>query len=205
MFDLETTGLPEFGKMGGFPNPLDIEKYKKARIIEIGFIIFDKDNKIKFEFSSLVQIPEETPLHSEIHGITLEMLQNKGRSIHHIFRVLYDNIITFNVQHLVAHNIRFDYNILLSELHRSLSFKSFSTRSQFNIVNSLLSIFPSLHHFCTMTHGRKLSQFNGRFPKLSALHQYLTGNTVIQNHRALDDVLLCFDCFKELQQLSIVV
>lgn len=188
-----------------YPKPHEIEKYKDARIIEIGFIILDEDLKIKFEFSSLVYSQDYNKKHlsSEIHGITLDMLQKNGRPIHHIFKVLHDNILTFNVQHLIAHNIRFDYNILLSELHRS--YQSFMTRSQSVIVKSLLSTIPSLHQFCTMAHGRKLSHFNGRSPKLSALHQYLTGNSIVQNHRAIDDVFLCFDCFIKLKHLSILV
>jgi hypothetical protein len=40
---------------------------------------------------------------------------------------------------------------------------------------------------------------------LSLLHHHLTGTYIIQTHRALDDVLMCFQCFQKLQNLSLVV
>jgi DNA polymerase III epsilon subunit-like protein len=195
VFDLETSGLPDMN--GGFPDAEDVMKYENSRVIEIGYIIMNDKLEPIHTSTSLVNSVEEVS-NTWIHGITLEMIKDNGKSVKDMLKKMKDDLIKYEVQVLIAHNIKFDYNVLMSEVHRVM--EESKTRSSKVEMSGLRGQLQSLLKECTMQEGRKLL---GKNPKLKDLYEMLTGKNVIQTHRALDDVELCLECYKKLKEKSI--
>jgi DNA polymerase III epsilon subunit-like protein len=91
---------------------------------------------------------------------------------------------------LIAHNIIFDKNILLSELHRY---------GKFNLINKI----KSMKEFCTSKGTKHIVkiQYNRvslKQPKLSELYYYLFNKYAENLHNALVDISVTILCFLEL-------
>ena len=91
------------------------------------------------------------------------------------------------VDTIVAHNLLFDYNIILSECYRL---------NMHTLINKL----ESLNKSCTMKLGRKVMGL-GKYPKLSVLHEFLFQKKIVQEHRALSDVFFCLDCYIKMVEI----
>ena len=137
---------------------------KENRIIEIGIVVSD-GYQIKETFSSLIDPQKEvTPFVENLTGITYSML--KGKPLFQELSVKIKNLLENRI--FVAHNVSFDYNLVLAECLRSgISFQ--------------------LPRLCTVKLSRKI------FPGL--LHYNLASVAAFLNidmkahHRALDDAL----------------
>jgi DNA polymerase III epsilon subunit-like protein len=200
IFDIETTGLPIFLEYNKFPNPKESHLYENSRIIEIGYIIIDENFQIVLEKSALTK----TDLHitnEHIHGITDEILKKEGQSLKHVLIELNQNIENFKVDTIIAHNIQFDYNIVLSEIFRYLNSTNL-TRYSKKVLCGLKTNLYNMNQICTMKEGRKLT---GKNPKLKDLYEKLFNVVVSQTHRALDDVKLCVGCWIQLNQLTLQI
>ena len=72
-FDLETTGLPKQISFDKWYPPEEIDKYNSSRIIEIGIILVDKNEKIKETYNAIIKPDTFTklePIITKITGIT---------------------------------------------------------------------------------------------------------------------------------------
>jgi DNA polymerase III epsilon subunit-like protein len=178
ILDTETNGLP---KMRGFNNyypPWIFKYYDTARLIELAYIIYNKNgDKIK-EVSNLVTPIGFNIRNSEIHGITEEMAF-QGKNIKEVFEEFKNDLK--DVEILVAHNISFDINILLSEFYRQNN-------------KELINIFKVKQKYCTMKKGMEFMKFY-KYPKLIELYEFIYNEPCIQHHRALSDVVICSQCF----------
>ena len=113
VFDTETTGLPTMKRFNVYHEPSLVNYYKNSRIIELAYIIYDEEgNCVKTE-SNLVKPNNFIIENSHIHGITQENAVENGKDIESVIQLM-NNDLT-NVDTIVAHNIDFDINILLSE------------------------------------------------------------------------------------------
>ena len=186
VFDTETTGLP--------PRRTKLSKSNLnlfPHIVQLSYVIYDIDNNTFKEVDDIIKLPEgveNNPDAVKIHGITDEIIEQKGKDP----KIVFSNFIECmqNSQTLVAHNINFDIKMLRVEFYR---------HGLLNRIQGIRNI-----HFCTMEHGinftliplrikRGHTQF--KRPKLIELHEKLFGQTPKNLHNALVDVYVCFRCF----------
>lgn len=185
--DIETNGLPKFIKFNTYHDPSlkENEKYyDSSRIIEIAYIICDDKGIVLKEYSTLIQPDNFNITNTNIHGITLETCISEGKCLKEVFNTLMNDLK--NVDKIVAHNVNFDYNVLLSEYYRYDLDKEYELN--FNKINKL----------CTMNMGLKYMKKQikvTKYPKLTELYKYLFNEDIIQEHRALSDVIYCMACY----------
>ena len=175
IFDTETTGL-----MKAKDAPLSLQPY----ITEIYCAKFEVDfenKKMKFkgDFESFVRppIPIE-PLITKITGIDDKMLDDAEAKP---FALIWHDLSKFytGVDVNIAHNLRFDENVLETELRRIDKVTSFP--------------WPRIK-FCTVD---KTTHFKGKRIKLGILHEMATGREHKEGaHRAKADVAALSRCFK---------
>jgi len=200
--DLETNGLP-VQKNGEFYHYGQTQFYENARIIEIAVVIkeykLNKDmliteSKVIQTHNHIIKPEKFSITNDKFHGITEEMAITKGCN----FDDIIDDVITSLEQcHLlIAHNIQFDKNVLLSELYR---------RNKKTQLNKLLKI----KTFCTSKQCAdvtRIRRFDGCFkqPKLVELYYFLFKEFPVQNHRALDDTNMLISCFEKLIEKKLI-
>ncbi len=182
VFDTETTGIPKRVNYS-FPNPENIQEYDRSRIIEISYIIVNQDFEYIKSYQSLIKL-DFPILNSDIHKITNEMTNSEGKDMREVLQNMEEDFE--KVDFIIAHNIDFDYNILLSECYR-YDFKNF--------IKSL----EKKKRFCTMNYFRWNKKFNAKkYPKLSEMYQYLFNSSFEGQHRAINDCIACLMCFEKM-------
>ena len=178
--DTETTGLPTMICYNRYHPYYQLEYYDKSRMVELGYIVYDANNvKIK-EYNKLIKPNNFEINNSNIHGITNEQAINEGIDINEALLELEEDLK--HADTLIAHNINFDINIILSEASRAKHSK---------LVESLHTKVKK----CTF----KISQdiYKKKF-KLVNLYIHLFNKEIVQEHRALSDVKILVDCYLEL-------
>ena len=181
IFDIETTGLPKCKGFNNYYNPCETIYYDNSRMIELGYIICSADGIVIKEVEHLIKPDNFSINNSEIHGISnIDAIKN-GLDIKDVLNIFHKDIENINT--IVAHNINFDYNILLSECYR-----------YFGMNHNIITDIMSKHQICTMKLGKEYLSLN-KFPKLIDLHKHLFNKEIVQNHRALSDVKLCAECY----------
>lgn len=191
VFDTETTGLPPSRSK---PDPANIAPWDRCRIVQIAWNIYDVNGALERAVCFMVKpdgftIPPEA---ARIHGITTECAMAEGVPIEHVFEILRRDLS--RVSTLVAHNIRFDDNVVLAELYRLLPVSSPLD------IQSLIDAWELKERRCTMLMG---TPPKGKWPKLVNLYQRLF-NTVPDCvlHRADADVEVCAKCYFEMQKIN---
>lgn len=177
--DTETTGLPpRYANKAGFIDPSYFLEWSNCRIVQIAWIIIDIEGTVVKQADYIIKpafyiIPEES---TAIHGISQEIALTQGKDIKEVLSEFIQDISPCDT--LIAHNIVFDYNVILSELFRG-------------------GIDPCnmkhIYTYCTM---RKGSMPHEKWHKLGDLYKKYFGtapNLVL--HRALNDVLMCRDIY----------
>jgi DNA polymerase III epsilon subunit-like protein len=177
VFDTETTGLPKDSSL-----PAIQSSDNWPHLVSISWAILDSEtNSVMKTHCYVVKpikwtIPEES---SRIHGITQDKALEFGIPLRDVIEVF--NAEQYDI--MVAHNLKFDMNVLINAIHWDLGipFRGFAKRK-----------------FCTMEIGTPMCKLRGRsgykYPKLNELYQHVTGQLVKVNqlHNALFDTLyLC--------------
>ena len=187
VFDTETTGLPPYKKLERGKMVATPEKYLKhwdeCRMVEIAWLLYDNETLVKKE-SYVIQpdnytVPESA---SRIHGITTEVAARDGRPIHEILPLFLQDLSL--TETIVAHNMEFDYNVLLSELLRA----GLDTTS-----------LTSKNKICTMKDFLD-NPVTDRWPRLTHLYKKHTGKEFNQEHRALGDATACAEIYLSLMR-----
>lgn len=121
------------------------------------------------------------PIAANIHGITTEIAIETGIPIQDVFAKL--SAILPSVGTIVAHNIKFDDNVLQSELHRYE-------------MCDMVSTWKTIPKQCTMLMGVPRTA-NKKWPKLCDLYKLLSGGAEPMGklHSADTDVALCSYCY----------
>lgn len=172
IFDTETTGLIKPGA-----NKIDLQ----PEITEIYCLkVLQEGNNFEVlgEFDTMFRT--STPLSEEITritGITNEMLDGKPR-----FVEKYEELAEFftGVDRVVAHNLAFDRSMLANELVR---------------IDKVIKFPWPRDHVCTVERSMYMEQ---RRISLTNLHIELFGEEFPNAHRAKNDVLPLYRCYKEL-------
>jgi hypothetical protein len=181
-FDTETTGLPK-----GWVNALTEGVWPD--IVSVSWILCDKNGSILTAEYYIIKpdgwvIPPES---TNIHKITEDMANEHGQSLDKVLSRFYETSKYADI--LVAHNLRFDQNVidnaLLWRLQNTHVMRKWGKRL-----------------FCTMKHGAGLLQLPGnygkfKYPKLWELYAHATGKSVSLDilHNALQDTLILKECF----------
>lgn len=202
--DLETTGLPKQKKLyhGGkvFHKYYNLEKYNKARIVQLSYIIYDNNRNMLNEYDYIIKpngftsIPQKS---IDIHKITYEKAMEEGVELSIVLDELYKNLDRVNM--IVAHNIRFDKSVLLSEAFRMKNMKFVRK----------LTYKPT---FCTMIKTRDIcklpsNNYDGyKNPKLNELHFHLFRHRVKPGilHNSLNDIRITAKCFYKLLRKGLI-
>lgn len=203
IFDTETTGLP----LKNIPAKEDLGNY--PYVLQFAGTFFEVDlDKLQddnygvvreiFNINTYVQPYRKDvkvvthPKALAVHGITDEMTE-QGNLIETLALLYQGMIIQADV--IVAHNLEFDSNVMMSELLN---------------LGLVLGTRRTLCTICTMQFSKPIlklindSQYakeEYKNPKLSELYQYLFGENLEDNHIAHDadgDVAATRRCFLEL-------
>lgn len=182
ILDTETTGFP-IREIGG-TNPLytDSQAWDPCRLLEIAWNIYNIDGTPVKKTDYLIKpdYPEkknEEALRAfNIHKISFEKVSEKGNSLKEILLALLQDIDTFKVDMIVAHNIDFDKGVILSEMYRLGS------------MGDEIIKFLAINTHCTMKSNLRP---DGRWYKLSDLYKVKTGLDMENCHQAKDDTEAC--------------
>lgn len=179
--DTETTGIPQQKSYGKYYEPHYINYYDGARMIELGYMICDDVGNIIKERSFLIKPNGFTIKNTKIHGITTEKATSDGIPIHEALELFYSDLKI--VDKIVCHNIDFDIHILLAECYREYRYET-----------EIIKRIKSIPKKCTMEMGKRVFKLK-KNPRLVELYRIIFENEPVQEHRALSDVHLCYDCF----------
>jgi len=180
IFDTETTGLPVDRKIPGWKT-----KNNWPHIVSISWMILDWDTNKVIETKSYIIYPHDWVIPQEstnVHGITQGHAIAEG---YDLTTVLHE-FIHLEYDILVAHNMEFDYNVILYALN-------------WDIVGSSYTSLPSPKElFCTARSSKDLckipsSYYNGyKMPTLSELYTFVTRKKPNKSelHNSLYDVQL---------------
>jgi DNA polymerase-3 subunit alpha len=187
--DIETNGLPI--KNGyKFPKYTCLYKYEPSRIIAISWAIYNFKGKQKLLKTRLVKPDGWIVTNTSIHGITVDQCMETGIPISNILDELRKDLN--NVQVFVAHNVQFDYNILLSEIYR--------TGTDTDMINRL----ESLEKACTSSQTKDLvkiplkssySVTKYKMPSLPELYKHCFNKEMDGHHDPEKDVTNMAECF----------
>lgn len=180
IFDTETTGLPPRPHI----DPSYFLEWSNCRIVQIAWIVIDVEGTIVKKAEYIIKpafyiIPEES---TRIHGISQEIANREGCEIKDVLREFINDLSPCN--ELIAHNIDFDYNVVLSEIFRA-------DMDPCNL--------KTVYRYCTM---RKGSLPTEKWCKLGELYKKYFGSApTLTLHRALNDVITCKDIYIYQQSL----
>lgn len=188
VFDLETTGLPIQTEDKKYHNYEDIQFYDSSRIVSICWNIYDETGEMVSCNYHIIKNKDfdidNDSYATQINGITKEKSKNYGKDINKILEDFSNDCKHAN--QLIAHNIQFDYNIILSECFR------------YGLTECILNI-KAVEKFCTKINSYYLI---GRYLKLVELYDYFNNKTFEGQHNALKDVEACANCYFNLVSYS---
>lgn len=172
ILDIETTGLIPKDGSNNFYNYKVLDKYENCRMLQICYEILDNNLNVMTTKSFYINEIDNIT-NSHIHGITLDTLQQYGIKIDRFVEQFKIDISYCKT--IIAHNLQFDYSILMSELYR---YKH----------NDVIDIINNMTRKCSM---RLTKSIFGKFPKLIDLYNY-SHNTnytsLVDAHNAVNDV-----------------
>lgn len=177
IIDLETTGLPK-SRNSNYKN---LDNYSNSRIISIAWQVLDEKLNPENKYYFLIK-PSNFRINKNsirIHGINNEIANSNGFDINYVMDVFQTSISDCQV--IVAHNIQFDWSILMSELYRSRNC-------------NLRKKIKSMSSYCTMKKGKTFMDIK-KFPKLVELYNFCYKTTIDNPHNAFCDTDACKDCF----------
>ena len=190
VFDTETNGLPITKGFRKFHEPHLTKYYDTARVIQVSWAVFDRKDQCIAEHDLYIQPDGFSVPNADFHGITEEILREKGVPIKKALAMFLRDVKRVDV--IVAHNLQFDYHVLMSECLRA----ELSRGAQ---------ILREAIQFCTMTRSVKLLKIPNRYhagykyPSLKELNQFYFQEDVEGAHNAKFDVDACARCFQAMQ------
>lgn len=177
--DTETTGLPTTKGWGNYYNPSLTSYYDTSRLIEIAYIIYDSEKNIVKSIDYIIKPCGFEITNSKFHGITTHDAIEQGMYLSDVLKEFESDLD--DVGTIVAHNINFDMNIILSECYRM---------KNIDIVKKI----GMIERECTMEIGKTYMK-SQKYPKLVDLYKHIFNKTIEQKHRALSDTQICADCY----------
>lgn len=175
---------------------------KTGNIIEIGWIVTDKELNVLKQQNFLINGDFEiSEFIKNLTGISKEKTISDGVPLQTAFESLYEDIV--KCQFIVAHNVVFDYNMIITEINNLFKDKE----KEKNELEHYLNIFKSKIRLCSRYILQRECRERGLVPtnyKLQTLYNYLIDSEQSQSHRAIDDVYMILECFQELADFDIL-
>lgn len=206
VFDTETTGLPERKSYDVYYPYTQLEKYEFSRLVSIAWAVYDGGEKIVSRYFIIKPVGftiNNSSKATEIHGITKEIAEEQGVDIHTVFLALLGDIDVEHLHTLVAHNLEFDWHILLSEISRTSRGKN--SQEKVRVADDLLKLVLSLKKHCTMKMGtsvvkipHRYARSGWKYPSMQELHEHLFGEQFTNAHNAEADMVACNACYQRL-------
>jgi hypothetical protein len=192
--DLETSGLPTMYGFNNYFNYRDLEKYNSSRVVQIAMVVYEGADRILTR-NVIIKPKNYIIENSEFHNITHDYAIVNGIELNNLENELNDIFTPDAI--LIAHNVLFDKNVLLSELFR----------------NNMISTCDKLEKikvYCTCTSSKnitkiKFSPYSYKLPKLSELYIYLFHKPPINQHDALGDVETLIEIYFELDKRNLLI
>ena len=187
VFDTETSGLP-FKQRGSKYDYQNLEHFDTGRLISISWLLLDNNNDIVEKKTYFIK-PDNFEVSEQsinIHGLSREFLNDNGCDIHQMLLHLNDLFEKYNITQLIAHNIDFDINILMSELFRY----------EYTIT---LEKIRNVQLYCTMF-GAQAKMGISKWPKLTEAYRYFYGDDITNAHDAEFDTLHCYKVYLKLME-----
>lgn len=176
IFDTETTGLIPKDSSNNYYHYTNTSKYNNARMIQISYEILDTTLNVIATRSFYIN-EVDTVSNSQFHNITKELLEKEGISMTRFCDIFTEDL---NIcSRIIAHNLQFDYFILMSELYR------FGFTDIINKINLLKLI-------CSMKKTRHFVCHNKKYPKLLELYNYANNSNLKElpnAHNSMFDVM----------------
>lgn len=180
-FDTETTGVP----IDYHATMTDLDNW--PRVIQIAWQVVDKNGEVLSKKEYLIK-PDgwEVPTGKFWKDNGFDTATNEAKGVP-MEDVLDEFLSDYNqCDYLVAHNIRFDYNVLGCELIR------YKKKARVR-----------LDKICTMLQTQDFVNI-GKWPKLQELHVKLFGEEFDDAHDANADVTATVKCFFELKKKGVL-
>jgi len=193
IFDLETNGLPCSSNFGyKFVN-------NWPKIVQIAWGLYNSQGH-NLVFRNYILKPVDFTISKEstkIHGISSNFAKKNGIKMHNILKIIQNDLKKSSF--IVAHNLNFDRNTLLSEFTRI-------DRSD------LIHLFETKKQICTLKETIDFCRINGspnpyslyKWPKLAELYKKLFNKNIENAHNAEYDVKNLSTCFFELLKRGII-
>ena len=155
----------------------------KRRIVSVAWCLLNYNLDEKYDIKNYIRTLEGFTIeNSHIHKITNEIASTAGVPFNEICEHLSQDIL--NADYFIAHNAKFDYNILLNELHRS---------GKQDLVDKLLLMDTKKAILCSGELSKDICKFRFfnkgyKMPKLKELYQFIFGHEPEIQHEAYNDV-----------------
>jgi DNA polymerase-3 subunit epsilon len=189
VLDTETNGIPKKNRETGLFDYKNTEDFENARLLSISYLVLNNDDAI-LEKKTIYINPDFELCNKaqKIHGLTKTFLKEAGISIEYLIDNLKDVFNKYNIDIIIAHNIEFDLNIILSEIYRM------------NNNDNFIDILNNKELYCTMKKFyKKLNYY--KWPKLSEAYKYFYNKEIINAHDAEYDTFHCYQVYLKLIQL----
>ncbi len=152
-------------------------------MVSIAWIVTHQDKLVSRSYHIIK--PEGFSISDEsraIHGISEEEAIMEGVSFDHVMQELRG--ILKDASRLIAHNIYFDSNVLMSEFYR-------------RGMKDMIELMEGVRQVCTMKQGQGVMKLRV-YPKLGKLYEFLYNEEMKNAHDAMYDTYHCFMCFKKM-------
>jgi DNA polymerase-3 subunit epsilon len=186
IIDCETTGLPK-----NWRAPIsDLANW--PRVIQVAWSLYDKADRHLESIVHLVQPDGFTiPVDAQrVHNITTERALAEGKKLAIVLHEL--GLVVERAEVLIAHNVKFDVNVISAEYLRM----------------NLQPPFENRKRICTMEMTTDFCRIPGpygyKWPTLSQLYKELFKSSFEEAHDAGADVTACAKCFFELKQRGVI-
>ncbi len=188
-FDTETNGLPN-----NFNAPAtDVENW--PRIVQLAYSVYDDQGNQLDRHEAVINPDGWTVPADMIHGISHEFASDWGLDMPGQLDLFLDRVQ--DCDYLVAHNMGFDYPVLMAEYIRYVRTGKIGKRK------------ADISKICTMRSTVDFCRLPGRngfkWPRLSELHYKLFGCDFDGAHDAMNDVNATAKCFFELINRGVIV
>jgi DNA polymerase III epsilon subunit-like protein len=174
----------------------DSEKLRLCDTDDTKVVESKNTNKFKLiaEYDYIIKPDKFEIKNPDIHGITQQMAEFAGVEFKQVIADIKKEFATGDL--LIAHNIIFDKNVLLSEMYRYKLFEE-------------CKLFKAISTFCTSKQCANLTKirFNAREykqPKLSELYEFLFKEKAKNLHNALYDTRAMVRIFMELLRVKFI-
>jgi DNA polymerase III epsilon subunit-like protein len=177
--------------------------------VQFCYILYDNREKTAKIVNKIIRLPAGVEMSAEseaVHKISLAQTQDpKNPEIHEVLQEFMGDFELADV--IVAHNLRFDRNMLLAEMDRLRK----SGKPEFEVFNEYIrNLYENKKEFCTANFGADVCQIAAtnkagkeyyKMPKLNALYEHLFGYAPDESklHDALMDVVICMRCFYKIR------